>query len=348
MNVVDLEILIPASPDFIWRIVGDLSRAAEWQAGVQSLSFLTTQQEGIGTRWRCVIAKGRDVVVEAAAWYDTVGYEYTVVDGAGYGSNGGRIRLHEVTEGTMVRWTFNYELNGVLGGIRNAVRKKRSARRQIQDSLRNLHELVLQEAGGITTHEAKASVREAPDAEQRSSYQPRHPSAFSDTGAMHASPLDGGAVDPEQAMILEPTLEPSLPPAPADGDTKPNPVVQISGAMAAAPPLPAPEADSTEPIEMDLIRFEPAAAVDEDEPLEPAPAPIAAEPDPIPPPEPAPFRRALDTSTVSVFEVFGFQKPSEAKLADASAEPVDDMDSVQRETSRLALRRLCHQPRAGR
>ena len=48
MNVIDLEILIPASPDFIWRFVGDLAKSVNWQEGVRSVSFLTTQREGKG------------------------------------------------------------------------------------------------------------------------------------------------------------------------------------------------------------------------------------------------------------------------------------------------------------
>ena len=54
--------------------------------------------------------KGKnDVVVEISAWYDTLGYEYRIVDGAKFGENQGRIRLQEVAEGTLVRWIFQYE-----------------------------------------------------------------------------------------------------------------------------------------------------------------------------------------------------------------------------------------------
>ena len=224
MNVIDLEILIPASPDFIWRFLGDLSKAAEWHEGVASLSFLTTQNEGRGTRWRYTTVKGNDIVVEIGAWYDTLGYEYTVVDGAGFGENQGRIRLQEVSEGTMVRWTFNYEFAGVLGGLRNTMRLKSGITKQIQDSLRNLHKLVQQESGGISTHEARSTVREAPGVEERSSYQPRHPSALSDlltanTESMPDPPiLEPVTFDSEQ----EPDSLSILP----EGATKPNPVVQ--------------------------------------------------------------------------------------------------------------------------
>ena len=178
MNVIDLEILIPASPEFIWRFLGDPSALPQWQEDVASVSFLSTQREGQGTRWRASSDKTNDIVVEVSAWYDTLGYEYKLMDGASFAENQGRIRLHEVTDGTLVRWTFQYELGGMLGGLRNAMRLKRATTNQLQANLRNLHQLIMQESGGISTHEAKASVREAPDVDERLSYQPRHPSAF--------------------------------------------------------------------------------------------------------------------------------------------------------------------------
>lgn len=315
MNVIDLEILIPASPDFIWRFLGDLSKAAEWHEGVASLSFLTTQNEGRGTRWRYTTVKGNDIVVEIGAWYDTLGYEYNVVDGAGFGENQGRIRLQEVSEGTLVRWTFNYEFAGVLGGLRNTMRLKRGITKQIQDSLRNLHKLVQQESGGISTHEARSTVREAPGVEERSSYQPRHPSALSDLLTTNTESMP----DPP---ILEPVTfdserEPDSLSILPEGATKPNPVVQTGNDIVEdyLPPFEIEEA--TQPIELEIIAYEPNEpeemvedAVDEtSQPVIEA-AQKQVEVQPLE--EFAPIqRRAVDTSTVSVFEIFGLQKPSE-------------------------------------
>ena len=135
MNVIDLEILIPASPEFIWRFMGDLSAIPQWYEEVVSVSFLSTQRDGRGTRWRHSTVKGNDVIVEVSAWYDTLGYEYRIVDGTTFIDNQGRIRLQEVTDGTLVRWTFQYKPGGVLGGIRNAMRLKRSTTNQIQEQL---------------------------------------------------------------------------------------------------------------------------------------------------------------------------------------------------------------------
>ena len=101
MNLIDLEILIPASPEFIWRFLGDLQQIPRWQKSAETITFLSTQHEGRGTRWRQSMSSGPDRVVEVSAWYETLGYTYQVVDGAAYGQYQGHIKLREVPEGTL-------------------------------------------------------------------------------------------------------------------------------------------------------------------------------------------------------------------------------------------------------
>ncbi len=312
MHVIDLEIMIPASPDFIWRFLGDIASSADWQAGVTAVSFLTTEHEGKGARWRYSYAKGSDVIIEAAAWYDTLGYEYSIVDGAGYGNNQGRIRLQEVNEGTLVRWTFNYEAGGMLGGLRNAMRLKRNTTRRIQDSLRNLHNLVQKESGGISTHSARATVREAPGAEERSSYQPRHPSNFVEP-APEAADEDGLPED-LQPIAFALDDEPGPLTGQTDGDTKPNPVV-LGGDGMLDMELQKNEIEAaTEPIDSEVVSIEPDIREEIIEEPQAPEVPVEA----IPIDRPVPVRSqqgAVDTSTLSVFEIFGLPKPSEIGAA---------------------------------
>lgn len=307
MNIIDQAILISASPDFIWRFVGDLSKNVDWQEGLTHISFLTTRHEGKGARWRYSTAKGHDVIVEIVVWYDRVGYEYQIVDGARFSSNLGRIRLQEIAEGTRVRWTFQYEPGGVFGGLRNSMGLKRSIAGSIQGSLRNLYQLIQKETGGISTHVAKASLREAPDVEERSSYQPRHPSTFVDE-ALKAAYVESEyaakqpisyALDRETALIA----------AAADDDTKPNPVVQAAEKIQDS----APDKDKAQAAS-ELIASQP-----------PAPAQLTPEPasneSMIPQAEDSGWKKPAitlsrvihGTADVSVFDVFGLQKPSEAE-----------------------------------
>ena len=330
MNVIDLEILIPASPEFIWRFLGDPAALPRWQEDVTSVSFLSTQRDGQGTRWRASSEKSNDIVVEVSAWYDTLGYEYRLMDGASFAENQGRLRLHEVADGTLVRWTFQYELSGVFGGLRNAMRLKRSTTNQLQASLRNLHQLILKESGGISTHEAKASVREAPDVDERLSYQPRHPSAFYEAAGDELAEGDTESATDKQPAFRELVLAEPLPSV-AETDTKPNPVVLSVAddeALLATPPV-AP--DDTKPMKV----FPPPVAA----PERPAPAPLPPEPPPTPErraPEPDPEPLVMparpaprDSADLSVFEIFGLKKPSESNSWSA---PVESPLRVERDS----------------
>ncbi len=308
MNVIDLEILIPASPEFIWRFIGDLSAIPRWHEDVVSVSFLTTQREGVGARWRQSTAGGKDIVAEISAWYDTLGYEYRIIDGMRVAENQGRLRMQEVTDGTLVRWTFQYELRGMLGGLRNVMRHKRGASSQIQNSLRNLHQLIMQESGGISTHEAKASVREAPDVDERSAYQPRHASAFGDSAD---EPADVAELLP-LAFALDSTPAPAT--APEDSDTKPNPVVLAGFTTPAEDSLDEEALEDTRPVDVETLLAGLAPR-----PADPAPPPA------IQPPalEPGPGD-SDDRSKLSVFEIFGLQRPSENRDRAPLPEPAPE------------------------
>lgn len=313
MNVIDHAILIPASPEFIWRFLGDITQNANWQEDCINISFLTTQHEGKGARWRYSTSKGKDVIVEISAWYDTLGYEYTVVEGSSVSTNQGRIRLQEIAEGTLVQWTFNYEVDGMLSGLRNSIGLKRSLTNHIQDSLRNLYKLVQQETGGISTHEAKASLREAPDVEERSTYQPRHPSSISEDREADTYPESEYPSEQSIQYAINDTI--TEPPV-ADDDTKPNPVVQGTEEI---------EVIESTSLASLLSVNEPPVADDDTKPNEPIEESPAVQPDEIedftetemattsPKLEPIiePKVDIRDTSRISVFDVFGLQKPSE-------------------------------------
>ena len=360
MNVIDLQILIPASPEFIWRFLGDLSAIPSWQDDVASVSFLSTQRDGQGTRWRNSPEKGNDVVVEISAWYDTLGYEYRIVDGAKFGENQGRIRLQEVAEGTLVRWIFQYELNGVFGGLRNAMRLKRNTSNRIQAYLRNLHHLITTESGGISTHEAKAIMREAPDVEERSAYRPRHPSSFEQAHLAEFEESEDDFATDQQPVSFEFDAAFAAVPESAETDTKPNPVMLAGDLDSDITTAVEDEQDDTKPVEVDSILAALAAAAPQPDypaldPIDPETAPTPEtlappEPDPtvepVEPVEPEPEyqplarRETRDRSELSVFDIFGLQKPSEARLSpepprerSAQDAKLDDQPAFERWTS---------------
>jgi hypothetical protein len=314
MNILDQRILIPdTAPEAVWAHISNIAQNPTWQVDCRSVSFLSTRRTGAGVRWRYTNDQGRECVVETTAWYEGLGYEYTFVDGAPFRSSRGRIRLQEIPEGTVVQWTLNYETGGVLGGVKNTISTRRRLEGAMVDSLKTLWRYLSQPGSGRTIHEAKSLMRDAPDYEARSKYQPRHPAK-------------GGKAIPEPPI--------------ADEDTRPRaPIIE-------------PQAPINEPDFLgDDSRFERPPATTETQPalttddfLEPdSPVEVvsAMEVETDVTAEAVIEQRAIspeelsktDTSQISVFDVFGLPKPSETQ--EMKAISVNRSDSAKTTQSAL-------------
>lgn len=208
MTTLNQRILIPNGPASIWAIVSDINKNPSWQADCQSVAFLTTLRAGPRVRWRYSSPEGSDFVVETTAWYDGLGYEYTYVDGAPFRESKGRLRLQETPDGTVVIWTLNYEMGGLLSSIRNTLGIQRHYQQLMVDSLKALYTEVRAHANE-NAYESRSLMRDAPDYEARAQYVPRHPV---------------NADEPiSERLIVEPPIE--------DDDTRPTQtVVPISEA----------------------------------------------------------------------------------------------------------------------
>jgi hypothetical protein len=212
MTTIDQRILILAAPNIVWEKLSDLSNNVNWQADYQDMAFLSANHQGTHTRWRYRSVDRREYILEITAWYDGLGYEYTIVDGSPYRENRGRIRLQETPEGTVVQWTFSYELGGLFGGIRNAMGLKSRLESLMVESLKTLWQQAKDSAPA--QYESKALIREALDYDERSRYKPRHASTKEDEIKAPVSetrpPTD----------IQEPPI--------ADDDTRPRPAVSVA------------------------------------------------------------------------------------------------------------------------
>ncbi len=209
MNVLDHRILIDnRSSAAVWQQISDISKNPAWQVDCTGISFLSSRKSGAGMRWRYTSQSKREYIVETTAWYDGVGYEYTIVDGGLYRECRGRIRLQEIAEGTIVRWTFNYEVKGVIGGLRNALNHRRALERDMIDSLKSLWRYMNQVESGSQEFEARSLMRDAPDYEARSQYKPRHPSMIQEQASAEPS------VPISPVLIDEPSIQ--------EEDTKPH------------------------------------------------------------------------------------------------------------------------------
>jgi uncharacterized membrane protein len=175
--LIDQRILIDAPPQVIWEYVSDPARLTMWHAGYRSISVLSTQQAGLGTRRRCAPADGgKDVIEEITAWVDGLGYEYRVVEGGSYRSFQGRIRLQPSPDGTSVQWTVWYRPGGIFGAIKNRLGGHRKLAAMMAASLRQLRRMV--DEMGVrmdATSRAKAGIQGRLNVDERARYQRRHP-----------------------------------------------------------------------------------------------------------------------------------------------------------------------------
>ena len=340
MTIIDQRILIPAAPEIVWACVSDIDNNVKWQVGCQSISHLSSRRSGPGVRWRSTGPDRREQVMEITAWYDGLGYEYTVVDGLPFASAKGRLRLQEIPEGTIVQWTFTFEPKGIAGGLRSGLGARRRIENAMIESLRNLWRYVNQSGGAQRTHEAKSLMRDALDYEARANYKPRHPSAFEERSAQRDQPT---------VVIPEPPV--------SEEDTRPRLALQSNESArqdapatqdvehkedAISPPAHPVQSDQLSPVgsvegfahpsepqhkEIAATTAEPTPAVDDekrsdyvaaanrgdlsaDSPQEAAPQ-IAE----------APPAAALDTSQLSIWDIFGVPRPSEAEKTSTDIAP---------------------------
>lgn len=218
MITVDQRILIPAPQSLVWDYLSDLSRNSSWQADCASVSFLSSKRQGPGTRLRYNDGRGREAVIEIAAWYNGLGYEYRYVDGPNYKDNRGWLRLQEIPEGTIVQWTFSYETGGLLGGGRG---NRKQLEQIMATSLKTLWKQVTQLSKDMNI-ESKSLMRDAPDVNARQQYKPRHPTQ----ARPQEPPL---AVEPpiraDDAQQYRPVSIYDEPPI-KESDTRPRPAIE--------------------------------------------------------------------------------------------------------------------------
>jgi hypothetical protein len=338
-TVIDHAIAIPTKQNNVWDMIRDIAQNPKWQLDCQRVQFLTNSKGGRGTRWRNTTARGKEQVIEIVAWYEGLGYEYRIVDGANFANSRGRIRLQEAPEGTIVQWTYSYDVAGFMGALKNNLGAKRQMDHEIIQGLRNLYGVIKEAKSDerFVPEESKSYLREAPAVEDRAKYQPRHPSKaqeispIEDTDAIYKPPKRSTGTVP---IISEPPL--------AEDDTRPNPATQPEAPKPAIPEVskPQPRAPMNEP---DFLRLMPepmpVASPTPPTPVVPkaeeetaaAPPSLGTDTEAIKLPGSAPqamveplsterdFNK-VDTAQISVFELFGLPKPSETERV----RPIDD------------------------
>ncbi|MCY3936035.1 MAG: SRPBCC family protein [Chloroflexi bacterium] len=171
MPTIDQRILLPAPPDLVWQYVGEPSKHPLWWQGCEAALPLSETLHTPGSRWRYTINHGPDLIIELNAYLSRTGFEYTVVDGLAVKNGQGRFRLQEVSEGTALHWSFEYQNGGVFGRMG---RGKRYIENQMEHNLRNLWQIIQDLPAQSRAHEPRVSAQLAPDADSRADYVSRH------------------------------------------------------------------------------------------------------------------------------------------------------------------------------
>jgi hypothetical protein len=347
VTLIDQRILIDAPPPIIWEFVSDPYRLAQWHAGYSSVSVLTTQQTGLGTRRRCAVTGGgKDVIEQITAWVDGLGYEYEFIEGGPYRLMRGRIRLQPGPDGTGVQWTVEYRPKGPFGLLRDWLGGRKQFAAMMAASLRELRQQV--NALGLRmddAYRARLGIQGRLNVAERAHYQRRHPVPGADppapaSVAESAPPPAGEVTAPEPpATLPKAPLERAVPAAEAEA-AAPAPLVPAEPVL--PPPVIAPPAATAPPgdAEPDYRRVTPPRGIPavQRPPAADAPSPFArpaspgekmARPQPTPPPDapspPPPGGREradrpeilppptskTDTGEISIWEVFGLRRPSE-------------------------------------
>jgi uncharacterized protein YndB with AHSA1/START domain len=274
--LIDQRILIGAPPEGVWRILSDSNQLSRWHAGYRGVSVLTTQSTGVGTRRRCTLSTGKDVIEEITAWVDGWGYEYVLVEGGPYRAFQGRFRLQAGPDGTSVQWTIAYQPKGLPGTIRDRLGGQRRVQEMMTVSLRQLRRAV--EELGVRIDEdyrSRVAIRERMNADERAQYQRRYqPSETADSD----SPAEDQPA-PEPSFVADLTDAEPEPATEAQEDTQPKPPRELRDAIAAqeAPPAPADSPAARQDVPPEHAAFAPPP-----EPAGPPPAEAAPEAGPVP------------------------------------------------------------------
>ena len=136
------EVIVNAPVDTAWRALADISSHVEWMADAESITFTSTQREGVGTTFDCETKVGPLRTTDkmtVSAWdaRRRLGVAHTgIVVGSG------TFDLDPSGSGTRLSWTENLRFPWFLGGNVTAFLARPVLRRIWMGNLHRFAELV--------------------------------------------------------------------------------------------------------------------------------------------------------------------------------------------------------------
>ena len=335
MDTIEQRVIIPASPTIIWNIVSQLDQNPTWQVDCRRVQFVGPKRQGRGTRWRQITANGQEQLFEITAWYDEVGYEYRLVEGAMFDEIIGRIKMHETPDGTVVHWEFQYTMGGFMSGLRNSLITRRNLDNMLGESLWALWEISNHaKVNQPRDYVYRSMMRDAPDVEQRANYVMREHSTQSPTIVISEPPVAEDDTRPNEAV------KPQEP----ERSSEEQELIAFKRPEQDERSVSAPKEKMKASLEAQLTAPELDAEVEDsvesanEEWATPLSTPDILQTEVIPRPPQLTYVEDVtdDTSEISVFDLFGVDRPVEAKeplaqlnkSAPAKAMLTDDRQSL--------------------
>ena len=165
---IAISIDIPATPAEVWAYVSDFARSTEWMSDAESVTFTSSQTEGVGTAFDCATKVGplrTTDKIEVTEWEPPTALG---VQHQGVVRGSGRFHLQPADDGgTRMTWTeelvFPWYLGARLGQRPAAAVLERVWRR----NLRGLRARILERQQGPSGHQSGALLGMGRDSEVR-------------------------------------------------------------------------------------------------------------------------------------------------------------------------------------
>ncbi len=315
MTLIDQRILIPAPVQTVWQVVADHRQLHLWRTDVSAVSMLSTAPNSPGARRR-ITPKGsqKDIIEEVTVWYEGLGYEYQLIEGSRFKSYVSRIRLQGTPDGTIVQWTVSYELGNFFKRLLRGRHYRKQITRLTTESLRNLLQYI--KKMGVTLDQQyrdRTRIKEAPDVDARADYGTKRLAQAQEQA--QATPV---IIEEPPVRIDDTPSVPRVGPPSfladaindiAPDDTQPNKPIESQTPEDEAP---SPAALADEDTTQDTKPKQPAGL---DKAIQESQAPPAIDeadtssterPADLPPPT-----TKRDTGQISIWEVFGMERPKD-------------------------------------
>jgi hypothetical protein len=142
MKTIHVDRIIGASRAVVWSELRQIDRHVKWMADAESITFLSTNTEGVGTEFACRTKVGPIVLndkMEITAWVDE---ETMSVIHRGIVTGEGTFTLGDHAEGTLVTWEETLDFPWWVGGPPGAIVARFVLRQIWKGNLRRLASLI--------------------------------------------------------------------------------------------------------------------------------------------------------------------------------------------------------------